>query len=406
MRVAPGAGPCFGLKKDRLHLVRARPCSRRLPRLLTRRNAKRMEGFFWPDNQWPEMVRRLTGVLFGHFEQKGYRAVLVKRRCEGRYLCHNVRYAKSGYLRSNGVRWAVFEEHHVGHGERASWRESTTPDAQGKVRDLYDLGDRLLLVAPTASRPSTTFWKTRSPYKGQVLTQSVLVRSARRRRGEPPHLHRRGRPALRSSSPTPTICAVASCSEEGRHVPAECRARVSGWQRPEGVQPRGHVCGIELPQGLVNSSKLPEPIFTPSTKAEIGDHENISFERLTEILGEEDATALRDLALKMYTTAADHAAERGVIIADTKFEFGRLGDTIILADEVLTPTPRASGPAIPTRRARTSPASTSVRPRLADGPLGQDREPAAPSPGDHRRHVREVHSGRDHHRKKFDPATF
>ena len=75
-----------------------------------------------------------------------------------------------------------------------------------------------------------------------------------------------------------------------------------------------------------------------STKAEIGDHdENISFERLTEILGEEDATALRDLALKVYTTAADHAAERGVILADTKFEFGRLGDTIILADEVLTP---------------------------------------------------------------------
>ena len=98
------------------------------------------------------------------------------------------------------------------------------------------------------------------------------------------------------------------------------------------------MCGIQLPEGLVNSSKLPEPIFTPSTKAEIGDHdENISYERLVEIIGEDDASQLRDLALKVYTTARDHAAERGVIIADTKFEFGRLNGQIILADEVLTP---------------------------------------------------------------------
>ena len=121
--------------------------------------------------------------------------------------------------------------------------------------------------------------------------------------------------------------------------PAECIVR--GYLAGSGLKEynrEGTVCGIELPEGLVNSSKLPEPIYTPSTKAEIGDHdENISFDRLVEILGEEDATALRDLALKVYTTAADHAAERGVIIADTKFEFGRLGDTIILADEVLTP---------------------------------------------------------------------
>ena len=98
------------------------------------------------------------------------------------------------------------------------------------------------------------------------------------------------------------------------------------------------MCGIELPAGLVNSSKLEEPIFTPSTKAEIGDHdENISFERCAEIIGTDDAAALRDLAVKVYSTARDYAAERGVIIADTKFEFGRIDDKIILADEVLTP---------------------------------------------------------------------
>lgn len=121
--------------------------------------------------------------------------------------------------------------------------------------------------------------------------------------------------------------------------PAECIVR--GYLAGSGLkeyQKQGTVCGIQLPEGLVNSSKLPEPIFTPSTKAEIGDHdENISYERLVEIIGEDDASQLRDLALKVYTTARDHAAERGVIIADTKFEFGRLNGQIILADEVLTP---------------------------------------------------------------------
>ena len=121
--------------------------------------------------------------------------------------------------------------------------------------------------------------------------------------------------------------------------PAECIVR--GYLAGSGLkeyQKQGTVCGIKLPEGLVNSSKLPEPIFTPSTKAEIGDHdENISYERLVEIIGEDDASQLRDLAIKVYTVARDHASERGVIIADTKFEFGRLGGKIILADEVLTP---------------------------------------------------------------------
>jgi phosphoribosylaminoimidazole-succinocarboxamide synthase len=121
--------------------------------------------------------------------------------------------------------------------------------------------------------------------------------------------------------------------------PIECIVR--GYLAGSGLkeyQREGTVCGIELPEGLVNSSKLPQPIFTPSTKAEIGDHdENISFDRCAEIIGDEDAAALRDLSLKVYTTARDHAADRGIIIADTKFEFGRLNGQIILADEVLTP---------------------------------------------------------------------
>jgi len=103
-------------------------------------------------------------------------------------------------------------------------------------------------------------------------------------------------------------------------------------------QRQGTVCGIPLPAGLVNSSKLPEPIFTPSTKAAIGDHdENISFGAAAALLGEGNAEALRSLSLKVYTTARDHAAAQGIIIADTKFEFGQVGGSIILADEVLTP---------------------------------------------------------------------
>jgi phosphoribosylaminoimidazole-succinocarboxamide synthase len=98
------------------------------------------------------------------------------------------------------------------------------------------------------------------------------------------------------------------------------------------------VCGIELPEGLVDSSKLDEPIFTPSTKAELGSHdENISYERMVEIIGADDASKLRDIAISVYTAARDYAAEHGIILADTKFEFGLVDGEIILIDEVLTP---------------------------------------------------------------------
>jgi phosphoribosylaminoimidazole-succinocarboxamide synthase len=121
--------------------------------------------------------------------------------------------------------------------------------------------------------------------------------------------------------------------------PIECIVR--GYLTGSGLkdyQKTGAVCGIKLPEGLVNSSKLPETIFTPSTKAEIGDHdENISFEQCEKIIGAEDAAAIRDLTIKVYETAANHAKERGIIIADTKFEFGVYDGKIILGDEVLTP---------------------------------------------------------------------
>ena len=239
-------------------------------------------------------------------------------------------------------KWRLGGARRESQGERASMAGiDITPDAQGKVRDLYDLGDRLLLVATDRISAFDYILEDEIPHKGQVLTQLSKFWFNLLDGVVENHL------ISTDVADLPEQFQPYADYLRGRFMlvrkadmfPAECIVR--GYLAGSGLKEynrEGTVCGIALPEGLVNSSKLPEPIFTPSTKAEIGDHdENISFERLVEILGEEDATALRDLALKVYTTAADHAAARGVIIADTKFEFGRLGDTIILADEVLTP---------------------------------------------------------------------
>ena len=215
------------------------------------------------------------------------------------------------------------------------------PDAQGKVRDLYDLGDKLLLVASDRISAFDYILQDEIPYKGQVLTQlscfwfdllSDVVEN---------HL------ISADVADLPEKFKPYSDYLAGRFMlvkkadmfPAECIVR--GYLTGSGLkdyQATGAVCGIKLPEGLVNSSKLPETIFTPSTKAEIGDHdENISFEECAKQIGEEDAAAIRDLTIKVYERAAEHARERGIIIADTKFEFGRYDGKIILGDEVLTP---------------------------------------------------------------------
>lgn len=215
------------------------------------------------------------------------------------------------------------------------------PDAQGKVRDLYDLGDKLLLVASDRISAFDYILQDEIPYKGQVLTQlscfwfdllSDVVEN---------HL------ISADVADLPEKFKPYSDYLAGRFMlvkkadmfPVECIVR--GYLTGSGLkdyQATGAVCGIKLPEGLVNSSKLPETIFTPSTKAEIGDHdENISFEECAKQIGEEDAAAIRDLTIKVYERAAEHARERGIIVADTKFEFGRYDGKIILGDEVLTP---------------------------------------------------------------------
>lgn len=216
------------------------------------------------------------------------------------------------------------------------------PDAQGKVRDLYDLGDKLLLVATDRISAFDYILEDEIPYKGKVLTAlscfwfdllSDVVEN---------HL------LSTDVADLPEQFKPYADYLEGRFMlvrkiqmfPVECIVR--GYLTGSGLasyKQDGTVCGIALPEGLVESSKIPEPIFTPSTKAEVGDHdENINFEQCCDLLGNEDAEELRRLSLAVYTRAAEHAASQGIIIADTKFEFGRRDDgTIILADEVLTP---------------------------------------------------------------------
>lgn len=216
-----------------------------------------------------------------------------------------------------------------------------TPDAQGKVRDVYDLGDKLLMVATDRISAFDYILEDEIPYKGQVLTQLSKFWFELLDGVVENHL------ISTDVEDLPEEFQPYADYLKGRFMlvkkaemfPTECIVR--GYLAGSGLkeyQREGTVCGIELPEGLQNSSKLPEPIFTPSTKAEIGDHdENISFERCAEIIGDEAATTLRDLSIAVYEKARDHAAEQGIIIADTKFEFGVVDGKIILADEVLTP---------------------------------------------------------------------
>jgi len=218
---------------------------------------------------------------------------------------------------------------------------SLTPDSQGKVRDLYDLGDKLLLVASDRISAFDVVLPDDIAFKGEVLTRLSLFWFELLAGVTANHL------ISTDVADLPEQFAPHADELRGRFMlvkkatvfPVECIVRGylagSGWAE---YQRSGTVCGIPLPAGLVESDRLPEPIFTPSTKAEIGDHdENISFERMIEIIGQAAANELRDTSLAVYSAARDHAATRGIIIADTKFEFGTIDGKTTLVDEVLTP---------------------------------------------------------------------
>ena len=208
----------------------------------------------------------------------------------------------------------------------------------GKVRDVYDFGDRLLFIA--TDRISAFDWILPSgiPDKGRVLTQ--ISRFWFSFLDVPHHLISMNPADL----PLPADANLADLAGRSMVVrktkvfPVECVVRGylagSGWKEYKASQT---VCGLKLPAGLRESDQLPSPIFTPATKAETGHDENIPFERMCEIVGADRAHALRDLSLHIYTKAAEFARGKGILLADTKFEFGLLDDQIILIDEVLTP---------------------------------------------------------------------
>jgi phosphoribosylaminoimidazole-succinocarboxamide synthase len=207
--------------------------------------------------------------------------------------------------------------------------------SSGKVRDIYAVGeDRLLLVASDRISTYDVVHPTPIPDKGKVLTG--LTNFWLERTGDvcPNHL-------ISFTEVPEEFRGRAMLVERLEMVPVECVVRGyitgSGWKD---YQASGEICGIELPAGLQESEQLPEPIFTPATKAEIGDHdENVDFARAAEIIGDRALLEeLRRLSIAIYELGAAHARERGIILADTKFEFGRRPDgTIVLGDEVLTP---------------------------------------------------------------------
>ena len=223
----------------------------------------------------------------------------------------------------------------------AGGKGALRPDSQGKVRDLYDLGDTLLLVASDRISAFDYILPDEIPHKGEVLTQLSLFWLDFFADRIDNHLIGADVADLpeRFAPYADYLAGRFMLVKKAQMFPVECIVR--GYLTGSGLasyERDGRVCGIELPDGLVEASELPEPIFTPSTKAAIGDHdENISFEQLEELVGEEDARLLRDTSIELYRAAATHAKERGIIVADTKFEFGRVDGHLVLADEVLTP---------------------------------------------------------------------
>jgi phosphoribosylaminoimidazole-succinocarboxamide synthase len=249
--------------------------------------------------------------------------------------------------------------------------------ASGKVREMYDLGDRILMVASDRVSTYDVVHPTEVPGKGAVLTGLSVFWFARTGHIVPNHF-------LSATDDVPEeVRGRALAVKKLEMLPVECVVRGylsgSGWKE---YQQSGAVCGIELEPGLRESDRLPMPIFTPATKAELGDHdENIDFERMVEALGgdRELADQLRSISIAVYEFAAEHARERGIILADTKFEFGRdANGTLTLGDEVLTPDSSRYWPADGYEPGRGQPSFDKQFVRDWAAGTGWDKSPPAP----------------------------
>ena len=215
------------------------------------------------------------------------------------------------------------------------------PSRQGKVRDIYDLGDRLLIVATDRLSAFDVVLPDGIPNKGKVLTQISAFWFGKLTGIVDNHLISTDIgdfPEPFRSAPE-VFAGRSMLVRKTRPLPVECIARGylsgSGWSE---YKRAGAICGIALPPGLRESDRLPSPVFTPTTKAEIGTHdENITFEEVEKLVGAETAARLRDVTLELYARGAQFALGKGIIIADTKFEFGLDGDRLVWIDEALTP---------------------------------------------------------------------
>ncbi len=212
---------------------------------------------------------------------------------------------------------------------------------RGKVRDIYDLGDSLLIVATDRISAFDVVLPTPIPEKGKILTLMTLFWLNFLKDIVENHLITADvKEYPEVLKPYEEILKDRSMLvKKAKVLPVECivRGYLSGSAWKE-YQEKGEICGLKLPKGLRESDKLPEPIFTPSTKAELGKHDiNISFEEMKRITGEEVAEKVKEISLNLYKKASSYAETRGIIIADTKFEFGVYKDKLILVDEVLTP---------------------------------------------------------------------
>ncbi len=211
----------------------------------------------------------------------------------------------------------------------------------GKVRDMYDLGDAMLMVATDRISAFDAVMANGIPDKGAILTQMSSFWFAKLGDICPNHVITTDFDAIqaRCEKPQPELRGRSMLCKKAKTIPVECVARgyICGSLFKEYRQQGSSVHGLGLPEGLVDSDRLAEPIFTPATKADEGHDENISFAEVVNRLGRETAELLRDWTLKLYSEAAKHAASKGIILADTKFEFGETEGGIILIDEVLTP---------------------------------------------------------------------
>ncbi len=255
--------------------------------------------------------------------------------------------------------------------------------SRGKVRDVYDLGAELLLVATDRLSAFDHVLPNPIPDKGKVLNQISAFWFARTQRTVLNHVLATDvedfPEALRPHAAT--LAGRSMVVRKLKMFPVECVARGylagSGWKEYKATQ---SICGIPLPPGLTESSKLPVPIFTPATKEETGHDENISFERVVSIVGKEQGEALRDTTLAIYEEASAYAATRGILIADTKFEFGLdENDTLTLADEVLTPDSSRFWPAAGYSPGRVQPSYDKQFVRDWLESIGWNKQPPVPT---------------------------